>query len=157
PPPPKGLRLHAATLEPRSVPATPPNPDPDRSPPPLRSVHMASFPYLLEELNISLLVTTYQAGKLVVLRSDQGCLNTHFRSFHAPMGLAANLGRLAVGTPMHIWEFANAPAVGQKLEPAGRHDACYLPRSASVTGAIHVHEMAWAGDELWFVNTRFSC
>src|SRR5262249_31887756 len=30
-------------------------------------------------------------------------------------------------------------------------------RSAHVTGDIDVHEMAWAGDELWFVNTRFSC
>ena len=26
-----------------------------------------------------------------------------------------------------------------------------------VTGDIGVHEMAWAGEELWVVNTRFSC
>jgi uncharacterized protein (TIGR03032 family) len=26
-----------------------------------------------------------------------------------------------------------------------------------MTGDIHVHEMAWAGEELWFVNTLFSC
>src|SRR5262249_22602994 len=26
-----------------------------------------------------------------------------------------------------------------------------------MTGDIHVHEMAWAGEELWLVNTRFSC
>jgi uncharacterized protein (TIGR03032 family) len=64
---------------------------------------------------------------------------------------------LAIGTPLHIWEFSNVPAVGRKLEPAGRHDACYLPRSAHVTGAIQIHEMAWAGEDLWFVNTRFSC
>jgi uncharacterized protein (TIGR03032 family) len=125
--------------------------------PPLRSIHTTSFPQLLEELGVSLLVTTYQAGKLVVLRSDRGCLNTHFRGFQAPMGLAADAGRLAIGTPMHIWDFVNAPAVGQKLEPVGRHDACYVPRSAHVTGAIQIHEMAWAGEELWFVNTRFSC
>ena len=37
------------------------------------------------------------------------------------------------------------------------HDACYLPRSCHVTGDIGVHELAWAGDELWLVNTRFSC
>ena len=37
------------------------------------------------------------------------------------------------------------------------HDACYLPRSAHVTGDIGVHEIAWAGDELWIVSTRFSC
>src|SRR6185295_3767641 len=42
-------------------------------------------------------------------------------------------------------------------EPAGQHDACFLPRSCHVTGDIGVHEMAWAADELWVVNTRFSC
>jgi uncharacterized protein (TIGR03032 family) len=26
-----------------------------------------------------------------------------------------------------------------------------------MTGDIHVHEMAWAGEELWLVNTLFSC
>ena len=45
-----------------------------------------------------------------------------------------------------------------KLEPPGRHDACFLPRSSHVTGNIQIHEMAWgAGGELWVVNTRFSC
>src|SRR5262249_59959363 len=58
---------------------------------------------------------------------------------------------------MQIWEYSNVRAVARNREPAGRHDACYLPRSAHVTGAIQIHEMAWAGEELWFVNTRFSC
>ncbi len=29
--------------------------------------------------------------------------------------------------------------------------------SMRVTGDVQIHEMAWAGNELWFVNTRFSC
>src|SRR5690606_24071327 len=34
----------------------------------------------------------------------------------------------------------------------------YLARRTHVTGAIDVHEMAYAGDgRLWFVNTLFSC
>ena len=54
---------------------------PAAEPPPLRSVHTANFGPLLGERGLSLLVTTYQAGKLVVLRqSDAGTLNTHFRS-----------------------------------------------------------------------------
>jgi uncharacterized protein (TIGR03032 family) len=57
-----------------------------------------------------------------------------------------------------VWEFVNVPAVAAKLEPTGRHDACYLPRSSHFTGNIQIHEMAWgAGEELWVVNTRFSC
>ena len=37
------------------------------------------------------------------------------------------------------------------------HVFVHLPRSCHVTGDIGVHEIAWAGEELWIVNTRFSC
>lgn len=73
------------------------------------------------------------------------------------MGLALDRGRLALGTAWQIWEFHDVPAAAAKLDPPGSHDACFLPRSCHVTGNVQGHEMAWAGDELWFVNTRFSC
>src|SRR5438128_2349753 len=79
---------------------------------PLRSVHTANFPAILQELGISVAVTTYQAGKLVLLRAgDDGLLNTHFRNFHRPMGLAVDGDRLAVGTALEVWEYHNVPAV----------------------------------------------
>ena len=129
----------------------------DAAPSPLRSVHTTNLPAILEHLASSLLVTTYQAGKLVVLRSDGGVLNTHFRAFNKPMGMAVGRGRLALGTAVDVWEFRNVPAVTAKLEPAGKHDACFLPRSAHVTGDVQIHEMAYIGDEVLFINTRFSC
>ncbi len=128
---------------------------------PLRSVHTSNFPALLDQLGVSVLVSTYQAGKLVVLRSDGGALNTHFRDFRQPMGLALAGNRLAVGTASHVWEFHNVPAVARRLPAANKHDACFLPRHAHVTGNVAIHEMAWVkgekAPELWFVNTRFSC
>lgn len=139
----------------------------DDSPPelePLRSVHTTSFPELLVQLGASVLVTTYQAGKLVVLRNDAGVLNTHFRNLNKPMGLAWHGGRLAVGCSVDIWEFHNVPAVCAKLDQSddyptqlAQHDACYLPRRSHCTGDIQIHEMAWVGSELVFVNTAFSC
>jgi uncharacterized protein (TIGR03032 family) len=131
--------------------------EPRTSKSPLRSVHSASFPALLDQLGASVLVSTYQAGKLVVLRANEGCLNTHFRGFRKPMGLAVDGDRLAIGTALEIWEYHNLPAVARRLEPADKHDACFLPRSGHCTGDIQIHEMAWGRDELWFVNTRFSC
>ncbi len=113
-------------------------------PPPLRSVHTSNFAAILQELGISLLVTTYQAGKLVMLRPDGERLNTHFRGFSKPMGLAVDGDRLAIGTSVEIWEYHNLPAVARRLEPAGSHDACFLPRSSVCTGDIQIHEMAWA-------------
>jgi hypothetical protein len=72
----------------------------------LRSVHPTNFGPLLGELGLSLLVTTYQTSKLVVLRrNEQGTLNTHFRAFPRPMGLAGAGDRLAVGTALEVWEF----------------------------------------------------
>jgi uncharacterized protein (TIGR03032 family) len=130
---------------------------PTPPPAPLRSVHTTSFPDLLAELNISIAVTTYQAGKVVLLRADDGKLNTHFRTFVRPMGLAVGRGRLMVGTATEIWDFRDVPEVAAQREPAGTHDACYLPRSVHFTGDILVHEMALAGPQLWIVNTRFSC
>ena len=134
---------------------------------PLRSVHTSNFSEILEQLGISLAVTTYQAGRLVILRSQGGTLNTHFRCFDKPMGLAVTDNRLAIGAATSIWEFHNLPAVCRKLDGSAdagggiRHDACFLPRITHWTGDVQVHEMAWIGNgssaDLWFVNTRFSC
>ena len=124
---------------------------------PLRSIHTSTFPQILKQHGISLLVSTYQAGRLVVLRADGNVLNTHFRGFPKPMGLAVRENRFAIGLAMEIGEYHNLPAVARKLEPAGKHDACFMPRTSYATGDIQIHEMAWAGEELWFVNTAFSC
>jgi len=125
--------------------------------PSFRSVYTPNFPSLLHHLGVTVLVSTYQAGRLILLRSDGKILNTHFRHLKKPMGLAADRNRIAVGTAQEIRLFRNFPPVCQLLEPPGRHDACYLPRVTHVTGDIDVHEMTWVNDELWFVNTRFSC
>jgi uncharacterized protein (TIGR03032 family) len=147
-----------------SATATGPTPNPSfpkaEDPGPLRAAHSPNFPALLRQLGASLLVTTYQAGKLVLVRDEGDNLNTHFRAFQSPMGLALADGgaRLAIGTTLQVWEFRDVPAVAQRLEPAGTHDACFLPRCSHVTGNVLIHEMAYgAGGQLWFVNTRFSC
>jgi uncharacterized protein (TIGR03032 family) len=116
-----------------------------------------SFVALLKQLAASLLVTTYQANKLLVVREAQGGLSTLVRTFERPMGLAVDGRRMALGTRNQVWLLRNSPDIAPRIEPAGRHDACYLPRSSHVTGDIGGHEIAWAGEELWIVNTRFSC
>jgi uncharacterized protein (TIGR03032 family) len=152
------------------------------APSPLRSVHTTTLPQLLIHLDVSLAVTTYQAGKLVLLRAERrdgqppgSVLNTHFRAFKKPMGFAWEPGRFALGTSTEIWEFHDMPAVARKLDPIDSptsHDAAFLPRNTHITGDIQIHEMAWIPQlkssssneaeksslsELWFVNTRFSC
>ncbi len=130
------------------------------NPGPLHAAHTPNFAALLRQLGASLLVTTYQAGKLVMVRDEGDHLNTHYRSFPSPMGLALADGgsKLALGTTLQVWEFRDVPSVASRLEPVGRHDACFLPRRSHITGNVLIHEMAYgAGGELWFANTRFSC
>ena len=142
---------------------------------PLASQHTSNFPQILQQLGITLLVTTYQAGRVIAVRADGDQLNTHFRIFPKPMGLAANGQRFAVGTAAEIKTYKNVPAVCPRLDLEEKpddapddwqpgplpevptHDACYVPFTSDVTGDIDIHEMAYAADdELWFINPRFS-
>jgi len=116
-----------------------------------------SFVEVLRQLGASLLVSTYQANKLLALRAAGNGLSTLVRTFDKPMGLAVDGSRLAVGTRKEVWLLRNAPDIAPRVGPEGMHDACYLPRSSHVTGDIGIHEIAYASDELWMVSTRFSC
>ena len=138
----------------------------DTSPPTttLQSVYTNPLADLFNQAGISLVVSTYQAGKVILVRYDQEAqsLNTHFRNFDKPMGMAVHGhgagGRLTIGGQKSVSYLRNMLAVARKLEPPGKHDACYLPRAIHITGDIDIHEMAYdAADELWLVNTRFSC
>src|ERR1700732_4531018 len=100
------------------------------------------FVALLHQLGASLLVSTYQANKLLVVCSAGTGLSTLVRTFDRPMGLAADSRRLAVGTRTEVWLLRNAPDIASRIEPAGHHDACYLPRSCHATGDLGSHEMA---------------
>ena len=77
----------------------------------------------------------------------------------SPMGVAyqQGTGRLAIGTRHEVWQFRNQPEVAPKLKPENKHDAAFLPRNRHYTGDIRIHEIGWIDDEIWAVNTRFSC
>lgn len=119
----------------------------------------------LEAIGASILVSTYQAGKLAVFRSNQKRLSMLPRTFDQAMGVAVAPGRLAIASKFQVWTLRNSSSVAKRLNDSDdlkserSYDACYLPRSSHVTGNIDAHEMAWGAgdDELWIVNTSFSC
>jgi uncharacterized protein (TIGR03032 family) len=123
----------------------------------VRHEYTRNFPRILEHLGASLLVSTYQAGKVVVLGAGPDGLELSYHNFEKAMGIAVRPGEVAVGARAAIWFLNDDPAIARQIEPAGRHDACFLARSARVTSEIQGHELAWLGEELWVVNTAFSC
>jgi hypothetical protein len=104
-----------------ATPSSPAGPAPDLDPlkaeasAPLRAVHTTNFSAPLRQLGASLLVTTTQAGKFVLVRDEGDHLNTHFSTFQAPMGMALSGDRLAVGIKIQVWEYLDIP---ECTEPA---------------------------------------
>jgi len=78
-------------------------PPPRAHTPSFRSVSTNSFPQILQRLGVSLIVSTYQSGRLILVRAESATsLNTHFRMFQSPMGIAVGNGRLAIGTAREV-------------------------------------------------------
>ncbi len=123
----------------------------------VRFEYSENLPSILADLNCSLLVSTYKTGNLVCIAGNHNRLTPSFHSFERPMGLAVNDNGIAVGAKSQIWFLRSAPEIAARYQPLGRHDASYLTRYSHFTGDIHGHEIAWAGKELWIVNTLFSC
>ncbi len=127
----------------------------DSETPSYASQYTDSLPALIAHLGGTLVATTYASNRLVLLRSEGAELNTHFKDYPGPMGLAYDGNRLALGVQNSIWQFRSQPDLTKALQP--QCDAVYVPTQRHMTGDIRVHELGWSKDELWFVNTRFSC
>jgi uncharacterized protein (TIGR03032 family) len=124
---------------------------------PVEYSHTSNLPEILEQLNVSLLISTYQAGQLIVVGAHRGQLTFSFHRFDQIMGVAVGADRLAVGTRRQIYFLTSARELAPSIEPAGSHDSCWLSRISFVTGSIQVHDLAWGSEGLWAVNTLFSC
>jgi uncharacterized protein (TIGR03032 family) len=123
----------------------------------IRCTHTDGLPGLLSRLGLSVLISTYQTGHLVVIAARQGRLVATFHQFERAMGIAVKPGAIAVCTRREVWFARSAPDIAAKLQPRGHYDACFLARTTHFTGDIRAHESAWVGGEFWVVNTLFSC
>jgi uncharacterized protein (TIGR03032 family) len=123
----------------------------------IRCSHSENLPALLTQLRLSVLISTYQTGHLVVVAARQGRLVLTFHQFERAMGIAVKPRAIAVCTRQEVWFVRDAPDIAARLEPCGQFDACFLARTAHFTGDIRAHESAWVGNEFWVVNTLFSC
>jgi uncharacterized protein (TIGR03032 family) len=114
------------------------------------------FPAWLHEQQISLGITTYQAGKLLLVGlQPNGRLSVFERTFNRCMGLWGDGQTLWMTSLFQIWRFENV------LEPRQFHDGYdrfYIPRVGYTTGDIDIHDVAVGNQgRVIFVNTLFSC
>lgn len=121
----------------------------------LSSIYTQNLPDILTQLGISLAISTYQAGKIILVRAENGIITTEFQNFDKPMGIAVHKDRLTIGGQNSVWYYQNMPELDAGFSPEGDYDTSYLPRKIHITGDIDIHEMAWGQAGLWVVNTKF--
>lgn len=119
----------------------------------------AGFADWLAEMGGSLVLTTYQAGKLLFLGSaPDGAVTLFEREVSRPMGLAVfGEGRgFALATQHQLYRFENMLPPGAK-DPRG-FDAAYVPQIAWLTASVDAHDVGIGADgRPIFVNTLYSC
>ena len=112
---------------------------------------------ILQHLRASLVVSTYQAGKVLVIGAHSGQLAISIMDYDRPMGVAIGQDKIAIGAGSAIHFLNSNHAAASNVKPAGSHDGCFVPHTSRHTGKILVHDLGWGTDGLWVVNTLFSC
>jgi uncharacterized protein (TIGR03032 family) len=116
------------------------------------------LPRFLGSQPIALAVSSYQSGKLYLLGQNRdGGLMVHERFFRKAMGLCVpDRDTILLATLFQILRFRNVLEPDQRINDL--FDACYVPRSATVTGELDAHDIGQLKDgRPVFVNTLYNC
>lgn len=121
---------------------------PELRPVDVRHEHTQGLPALLEHLELSVLLSTYQAGRVVSVGSHRGELRLGFAHFDQAMGLCRTASGIAVGTRDAIWSLPVNREIAAHIKPEGEHDITFLARSCHHSGPLMGHDLAWGGERL---------
>ncbi|MEZ5325004.1 MAG: TIGR03032 family protein [Verrucomicrobiales bacterium] len=115
---------------------------------------------LLCALDCSLALSTYQAGKLILLspKPDGTGFYQYLRTFDRPMGIAVSDELLAVATRDRVELLANSRDLAPRYpKKPDTYDSLYIPRARFNTGQLDIHDIAFSSRGILAVNTLFSC
>jgi uncharacterized protein (TIGR03032 family) len=121
--------------------------------------HSPNLPEILDRINCTLAISTYQAGKVILISAvDHNRIVQLPRTFQKPMGIAQSGDKLAIATQTEVIVLSNARSMATNYPKQPRtYDSLFLPRASYYTGEIDIHDLYWVNETLWAVNTRFSC
>jgi uncharacterized protein (TIGR03032 family) len=128
---------------------------------PFSCKYTPQIPQLLQQLNCSIAISTYQAGKVVFISAkDENSLVQLPRNFEKAMGIAEDTqkDKIAIACKDEVIVFRNSTDLARFYpKAANKYDALYLPRNTFHTGAIDIHDLNFGNNgELYAVNTLFS-
>jgi hypothetical protein len=104
------------------------------------SVHTSSVPELLGKTGFSLLMSTYQSGKMVTLREMEGVLNT---------SEPAGTGALSIGTRDEVGTYRDQPQGWRDTKSFGGLVMDVDSNEVITTGLCTPHSPRWYRDQLF--------
>ncbi len=118
-----------------------------------------TFMDLLGRLGCSLVISNYQSSSVMCFsRLVDGRPVQMFTQFPAAMGLALDGDRLAIASRTDVTLMINVRRLAPTLPKfPGVFDGYFVPRVRYTVGETALHDMAFAGQDLWAVNTNYSC
>ena len=131
---------------------------PQKPLPTFTSKYSPEIPEILYNLQCTIALSTYQAGKIVLLSAptpDKIVLLA--RTFEGAMGIATKDKKMAVACKSNLHILANTPDMAKTYPPKQNiYDALYMPRATYYTGQLALHDLSWQKNDLLAVNTLFS-
>jgi len=82
---------------------------------------------ILQHLQTSFVVSTYQAGKVLVIGAQSGQLAISILDYDRPMGVAIGQDKIAIGAGSTIHLLNSNHAAAANVQPAGSHDGLRSP------------------------------
>lgn len=106
--------------------------------------------------NVSLGISTYQTGKLLLIgRNEQGQMSGFERTFERAMGLTGDDQTIYMATLFQIWRLENVLQPGESTDG---YDRSYVPQVGFTTGDLNVHDVALDSNGTpVYISSRFSC
>ncbi len=127
--------------------------------PPFALTYSPSVSEILFDLGCSLVISTYQAGKVIFLSAtSRDKIIQLSRTFKSAMGIALNKNQLAVACQFNLILLKNFPerATNYPSNP-NTYDALFIPVCSYYTGVLNLHDMNFINAKIVAVNTLFSC
>ncbi len=104
---------------------------------------------------MGLALSTYEAGKVVMLGAGRRDVTASDETFNAAMALLSTEHGFYLSMRHQVWRFENGLQSGQIYQGM---DRLYMPRQCQVTGGVDIHDLAIDHDErLLAVVTLYNC
>ncbi len=127
--------------------------------PPFSCVYEPSVPDLLHQLGCSIVISTYQANKLIFISPNQDDRLVQLaRNFDKVMGVSIHKEGMTLATKKEVHVFNDSkPLANTYPKKPGVYDAMFMPRLSYYTGEVDIHDIHAENDQILAVNTSFSC